>query len=83
MEDARNRLYTILRILKDCCLLLQSPYSSESLRMHDVVRDAATLIASRDHNMFVVRADGGLKEWPRCGCTQKMRGILYSWWRYP
>jgi len=62
MEDARNRLYTILRILEDCCLLL--PDSFESLRMHDVVRDAAKLIASRDYNMFVVRADGGLREWP-------------------
>ncbi|GLT60881.1 hypothetical protein SLA2020_336230 [Shorea laevis] len=62
MEDARNRLYTILRILEDCCLLLQRPYSSERFCMHDVVRDAAILIASRDHNMFVVRADGGIKD---------------------
>jgi Leucine-rich repeat (LRR) protein len=61
MEDARYRLYRILRTLKDYCLLL--PYSSKILLMHDVVREAAILIASRDdHNMFVVRADGGLKE---------------------
>jgi Leucine-rich repeat (LRR) protein len=73
MEDARNRLYTILRILEDCCLLL--PYSFESLRMHDVVRDAATLIASRDYNMFVVRVDGGLREWPNADALKRCRAF--------
>ncbi|KAG2694936.1 hypothetical protein I3760_08G167300 [Carya illinoinensis] len=29
-----------------------------------VVRDFATIIASKDHNMFVMRNDGGLKAWP-------------------
>jgi Leucine-rich repeat (LRR) protein len=82
MEDARNRLYTRLRILKDCCLLL--PHSSESLRMHDVVRDVAKLIASRDHNMFVVRANGGLKEWPdvdalkRCKAFSVLGGDIHE-----
>jgi Leucine-rich repeat (LRR) protein len=72
-EDARNRLYTKLRILKDCCLLL--PSSSESLRMHDVVRDAAILIASRDHNRFVVRADGGLRDWPDVDALKRCRAF--------
>jgi hypothetical protein len=36
-------------------------YNSPSF-MHDVVHDAAILIVSRDHNMLVVRADGGLRE---------------------
>jgi hypothetical protein len=82
MEDARNRLYTRLRILKDCCLLL--PYNSESLRMHDVVRDAAKLIVLRDHNMFVVRGDGGLKEWPdvdalkRCKAFSVLGGDIHE-----
>ncbi|XP_059437907.1 probable disease resistance protein At4g27220 [Corylus avellana] len=61
IEEAKNRLYKILRILEDCCLL--QPYKSRSLCMHDVVRDATKSIAEQDHNMFVVRADGGLKEW--------------------
>jgi Leucine-rich repeat (LRR) protein len=73
MEDARNRLYTRLRILKDCCLLL--PDSSKSLRMHDVVRDAAKLIASRDHNMFVVGADGELTEWPDVDALKRCRAF--------
>jgi Leucine-rich repeat (LRR) protein len=73
MEDARNRLYTILRILEDCCLLL--PDSFESLRMHDVVRDVAKLIASRDYNMFVVRADGGLREWPDGDALKRCRAF--------
>jgi len=73
MEDARNRLYTQLRILKDCCLLLQN--SSESLRMHDVVCDVAKLIASKDHNMFVIRADGGLREWPDADALKRCKAF--------
>jgi Leucine-rich repeat (LRR) protein len=73
MEDARNRLYTRLGILKDCCLLL--PNSSKSLRMHDVVHDAAKLIASRDHNMFVVGADGELTEWLDVDALKRCRAF--------
>jgi hypothetical protein len=51
MEDARNKVSTIVHILKDSCLLLQS---SQFLCMHDAVRDVATLIALKDHYMFVV-----------------------------
>jgi Leucine-rich repeat (LRR) protein len=74
MEDARNRLYTKLRILEDHCLLL--PNSFESLRMHDVVRDAAKLIASRDYNMFVVRIDGGLREWPDADALKRCKSFF-------
>jgi Leucine-rich repeat (LRR) protein len=74
MEDARNRLYRRLRILKDCCLLLPDD-SFESVRMHDVVRDAAKLIASRDQNMFVVRADGGLRDWPDVDALKRCRAF--------
>jgi len=74
MEHARNRLCRILRILKDCCLLL--PYSSEILLMHDIVREAAKLIASRDgHNMFVVRVDSGLREWPDADALKRCRAF--------
>ncbi|KAE8076543.1 hypothetical protein FH972_015186 [Carpinus fangiana] len=76
IEDARNKLRTILRILKDSCLLLQSPYSSKHLRMHDVVCDAMKLIASRDHNMFVARVDGGLIEWPDANALKKCEALI-------
>ncbi|KAE8125070.1 hypothetical protein FH972_019907 [Carpinus fangiana] len=69
MEDVRDRLDTILRILKDCCLLLD--YSVEILCMHGLVRDVATLIASTDHNMFVLRNVSGLKEWPNADALKR------------
>ncbi|KAG2693661.1 hypothetical protein I3760_08G106800 [Carya illinoinensis] len=42
LEDARNRLYRLLRNLKDSCLLQDFPHNSQFYRMHDVVRDVAT-----------------------------------------
>ncbi|KAE8125072.1 hypothetical protein FH972_019909 [Carpinus fangiana] len=62
LEETRNRLYRLVRNLKDSCLLLDCPHSSELYHMHDVVHDVATLIASKDHNIIVVRDDDGLKE---------------------
>ncbi|KAG6646201.1 uncharacterized protein LOC122318465 isoform X2 [Carya illinoinensis] len=64
LEEARNRLETLVNNLRDSCLLLQSPHSSKEFYMHDVVRRVATIIASNDHNMFVMRGDGGQKAWP-------------------
>ncbi|XP_059438766.1 probable disease resistance protein At4g27220 [Corylus avellana] len=62
LEETRNRLYRLVRNLKDSCLLLDCPHSSEDYHMHDVVHDVATLIASKFHNMIIVRDDDGLKE---------------------
>ncbi|KAG6646115.1 hypothetical protein CIPAW_08G171100 [Carya illinoinensis] len=64
LEEARNRLESLVSNLLDSCLLLQSPRSSEEFYMHDLVRDVATIIASKNHNMFVMRDDGGQKAWP-------------------
>ncbi|KAG2694921.1 hypothetical protein I3760_08G166600 [Carya illinoinensis] len=65
LEEARNRLESLVSNLLDSCLLLQSPHSSKEFYMHDLVRDVATIIASsKDHNMFVMRDDGGQKAWP-------------------
>ncbi|KAG2694938.1 hypothetical protein I3760_08G167500 [Carya illinoinensis] len=65
LEEARNRLESLVSNLLDSCLLLQSPHSSKEFYMHDLVRDVATIIASsKNHNMFVMRDDGGQKAWP-------------------
>lgn len=59
MEEARNRIYRLVRNLKYSCSLLDCPYSSEHF-----VRDVAMLIASKDHSIFMGRDDGELNEWP-------------------
>jgi hypothetical protein len=44
--------------------------------MHDVVCDVAKLIASRDHNMLVVKADSGLNEWPNADALKRCRAFF-------
>ena len=62
LDDARNKVYTLVRILKDSCLLLEDPRTSKYVRMHDLVRDVAILIAN-DENKFTMRNDDPVK-WP-------------------
>ncbi|TXG65739.1 hypothetical protein EZV62_007014 [Acer yangbiense] len=50
IKDARNRVNTLLRKLKDSSLLLD--IKNYRFSLHDVVRDVGTSIASRDWNMF-------------------------------
>ncbi|KAF3970561.1 hypothetical protein CMV_005761 [Castanea mollissima] len=62
LEEARNKVYTLVRNLKDSCLLLEDPHTRDYVRMHDLVRDVAILIA-KDENMFMMRDDDPVK-WP-------------------
>ena len=80
MQQARNKLLTLVEILKASSLLLEvedgSYREAPSLvfveegngfvRMHDVVRDVAKAIASKDpHHRFVVKEDVRLQEWEK------------------
>ncbi|CAI8601838.1 unnamed protein product [Vicia faba] len=61
MDDARNRLYAIIKSLEETCLLHESKTSGE-IKMHDFVRDLAISIARRDKHVFLREfAD---MEWP-------------------
>ncbi|XP_062173512.1 probable disease resistance protein At4g27220 [Alnus glutinosa] len=65
LEQARHRLYSLVHTLKVKSLLLDCPFGSDDhCHMHDVVRDVATIIASRDRKMFVVRDNSGRKKLP-------------------
>ncbi|KAJ9682527.1 hypothetical protein PVL29_018446 [Vitis rotundifolia] len=78
LEQARNKLVTLVRILKASSLLLDGEdhrddfgggasrllfmdADNKYVRMHDVVRDVARNIASKDPHRFVVRED--VEEW--------------------
>ncbi|KAL6324356.1 hypothetical protein AAG906_012960 [Vitis piasezkii] len=80
LEQARNKLVTLVRTLKASSLLLDgedhiNPFrrgasrllfmdaDNKSVRMHDVVRDVARNIASKDPHRFVVREDD--EEWSK------------------
>ncbi|XP_021281817.1 uncharacterized protein LOC110414745 isoform X2 [Herrania umbratica] len=68
IKEARNKVLTVVSKLKSSCLLLDS-YDDERFDIHDVVRDVAISIASRDRHMFVLRAGDVLKEWPDTDCS--------------
>ncbi|TQE00889.1 hypothetical protein C1H46_013429 [Malus baccata] len=63
LEDARNRVHSLVDQLKRRFLLLEGD-SSETMKMHDVVRDVAISIASRDPYQFLVRCHAENKGWP-------------------
>ncbi|RVW53210.1 Disease resistance protein [Vitis vinifera] len=79
LEQARYKLVTLVKTLKTSSLLLDGGVSrdnffgpsrllfmdadNKSVRMHDVVRDVARNIASKDPHRFVVREDD--EEWSK------------------
>ncbi|OMO99034.1 Disease resistance protein [Corchorus olitorius] len=63
VEEALNHLLTLVSDLKAACLLHDS-YSSDLFRMHDLVYDVALAIASRDNNVFALKPEDSLKDWP-------------------
>ncbi|KAL6324451.1 hypothetical protein AAG906_013055 [Vitis piasezkii] len=64
LEEARDRLHTLINDLKASSLLLESNRDAY-VRMHDVVRQVARAIASKDPHRFVVREDDRLEEWSK------------------
>ncbi|KAL5758757.1 hypothetical protein ACOSP7_021368 [Xanthoceras sorbifolium] len=71
MEEARDRVNTLVQKLKDCSLLLDTPPNGGRLSIHDVVRDVGRSIAFKDHNQFTV-IDGIIP------CGWKEKNILKS-----
>ncbi|XP_020412248.1 probable disease resistance protein At4g27220 [Prunus persica] len=62
VEDVRNKVHSFIGQLKRRYLLLDS-LKEECIKMHDIVRDVAISIASKDPHRFMVRSfdaeDGG------------------------
>ncbi|XP_034707108.1 probable disease resistance protein At1g62630 [Vitis riparia] len=74
LEQIRNILVTLIKILKGSSLLLDAedsyyykwPDENMVVRMHDVVGDVARAIAAKDPHRFVVIKEAlGLEEWQR------------------
>ncbi|XP_050252177.1 uncharacterized protein LOC126698785 isoform X3 [Quercus robur] len=55
MEEVRNRVHTLVEILKDSCLLLEGKWSG-TFKMHDVIRDVAIHIADKEKKMLTIRS---------------------------
>ena len=75
LEEARHRLHTLINTLKASSLLLES-HNYDYVRMHDVVREVARAIASKDPHRFVVRAnDDRFEEWSNTDESKSCTGI--------
>ncbi|KAL4628130.1 hypothetical protein ACB092_05G214400 [Castanea dentata] len=63
LEEARNRIYTLVRSLKDSGLLLDAPDTDEDVSMHDLTCDVALVIADETQNVLMMRGEGPVV-WP-------------------
>ncbi|CAL5422399.1 unnamed protein product [Camellia sinensis] len=63
VAEARDRVHAFVDDLKKGYLLMDGEKKG-CVKMHDVVRDVAISIASREEHSFMVRCDEALKEWP-------------------
>ncbi|GLT82112.1 hypothetical protein SLE2022_005230 [Rubroshorea leprosula] len=75
LEEARQRWNALLDSLKSFCLLLDSHISTGDFTMHDIVRNVAASIASRDQHVLSVRNQDGVRGWPDAGTLRKCTGI--------
>jgi hypothetical protein len=61
MEAVRNRVFTLVKRLKACCLLLEGGKSG-TVKMHDIIRDVSIYIADKDKKMSTIRSSDNLKK---------------------
>ena len=61
MEEARDRVLTLVEKLKACCLLLDGD-DSVTVKVHDIIRDVDINIAAKDKHMFTVGSIVNLRE---------------------
>ncbi|KAK2633598.1 hypothetical protein Ddye_028435 [Dipteronia dyeriana] len=73
IEDARNRVNTLVRKLKDSSLLLD--IYNYRFSVHDVIRDVGRSIASRDGHMFTVTNNCVPRELTDKGILKNCTGI--------
>ncbi|XP_044473127.1 disease resistance protein UNI-like [Mangifera indica] len=67
MKDVRHRVHAIVSTLTSSFLLIYGKHRytmEECVKLHDVVRDVACIIAPKYNQIFLVKAGTGLKEWP-------------------
>jgi len=75
IDDARNRLYTIIKSLEATCLLLEIK-TNGNIQMHELVSDFAMSIARRDKHVFLCKQPD--VEWPTKDFLERCRQIVVS-----
>ncbi|KAK7374191.1 hypothetical protein VNO80_07618 [Phaseolus coccineus] len=62
IREARHRVNALIGVLKDSSLLVES-YSTDRFNMHDIVRNVALSISSKEKHVLFMK-NGILDEWP-------------------
>ena len=62
-DDIRIRVYSMIYILKSASLVLQDRWSSEHIQLHDIIRDMARSIATKDY-AFLFATSSSLPKHP-------------------
>ncbi|KAJ9145935.1 hypothetical protein P3X46_028262 [Hevea brasiliensis] len=62
VHHARTRVYNLIDELKESFLLLEGD-GHDYVKMHDIVRDVAISIASRDKQWHTLQSEAKMKEW--------------------
>ncbi|XP_050237652.1 uncharacterized protein LOC126687219 [Mercurialis annua] len=68
VNDSRKRVYKLINHLQDCCLLMKGDMDG-SVKLHDIIRDAALSIACREKHAYICRSSAILTELPNKDCT--------------
>ncbi|KAJ4713101.1 Disease resistance protein [Melia azedarach] len=77
MEEAQDRVRTLVHKLKDSCMLLEDKANVEDFVMHDVVRDVAISIASEDQRILTTRnQEVNQWEWPNENTPKSYSSIV-------
>ncbi|KAK3037030.1 hypothetical protein RJ639_031604 [Escallonia herrerae] len=71
---ARNRVLSLVKVLKSSCLLLEGRYEN-TVKMHDAVRDVAVSIAPKELN-YGILVKSGITEWPMVDETCQRYGAI-------
>ncbi|XP_021823842.1 probable disease resistance protein At4g27220 [Prunus avium] len=75
VEEARDKLISLAKkLIKDYCLLLGIDDDGD-IRMHELVRDVAMVIASKDNHAIAKAYGDELKEWPDRNSLKKCTPI--------
>ncbi|XP_039691005.1 disease resistance protein At4g27190 [Medicago truncatula] len=73
IDDARNKLYTMIESLEATCLLLEVKVDGK-IQMHDFVCEFAISIACRDKHVFLMKQRD--EEWPTSAFLQRCTQIV-------
>ncbi|GMI79278.1 hypothetical protein like AT4G27220 [Hibiscus trionum] len=79
LKEARDSLLTMMNILKESCLLRDSPTNEQFFDVHDLTYFVAKSIASRDNEVFVLKEDDVLTDWPNEESMKKCNKICLQY----